>query len=132
MPCEKWESWRSNRRGQQEIEKQKPATDQPECFPTQVRSKERTRTWAALYSGGHVRCATSHALGEGAPPNFFHHIFLVRSSQTCLAIAAKISRQWTIEKCQSQETSPFPVSNFSPPFDNTWPRSAPPQVYAKQ
>ncbi len=33
------------------------------------------------------------------PPNFFHHIFLVRSSQTCIPIGATISRQRTIENC---------------------------------
>src|SRR5208282_3674918 len=33
---------------------------------------------------------------------------------------------------QSPETNAFPAANFSPLFDNIWPRSAPPQVHAKQ
>src|ERR1039457_6389599 len=66
-------------------------------------------TWAPPYSAGHVRSVTSRALCEGWDstlprataflPNLFHHIFLVRSSQTCTAIGAKIPRQCTIENC---------------------------------
>ena len=33
---------------------------------------------------------------------------------------------------QSPETNAFPAANFSPLFDNIWPRSAQPQVHAKQ
>jgi len=33
---------------------------------------------------------------------------------------------------QSPETNAFPAANFSPLFDNKWPRSAPSQVHAKQ
>jgi hypothetical protein len=33
---------------------------------------------------------------------------------------------------QSPETNAFPAANFSPLFDNIWPRSAPSQVHAKQ
>src|ERR1035438_2756978 len=33
---------------------------------------------------------------------------------------------------QSPETIAFPATNFSPLFDNRWPRSAQPQVHAKQ
>ena len=86
-------------------------------------------------------CATSRALCEGvefhtaknhrAPPNFFHHIFLVRSSQTYTTVAAKIPRQCTIENCASLQRR-LPAANFSPLFDNIWPRSAPPQMHAKK
>jgi hypothetical protein len=112
-------------------------------------------TWVPLYPGGHVRCATFRALCEepalsGAegvefhtarnhcvPPNFFHHIFLVRSSQTCTTIAAKIPRQCTIENCaRLQRRTRFRPQTFHVLFDNKcsdkWPRSAPPQVHAKQ
>jgi len=41
------------------------------------------------------------ARNHSVPPNFFHHIFPVRSSQTCTTIAAKIPRQCTIENCAS-------------------------------
>jgi len=66
-------------------------------------------TWAPLYSARHVRSVASHALCEGWDstlpratallPTFFHHIFLVRSSQTCAPIGATIPRQRTIENC---------------------------------
>jgi hypothetical protein len=45
----------------------------------------------------HKRCMAYYCV----PPNFFHHIFLVRSSRTCSTIGAKIPRQCTIENCVS-------------------------------
>src|ERR1019366_5381230 len=46
-------------------------------------------------------------------PNFFHHIFLVRSSQTCTPIDAKIPRQCTIENCASlQKRTHFRPQTF--------------------
>src|ERR1035438_5039601 len=104
-------------------------------------------TWAPPYSAGHVRSVTSRALCEGWDstlprataflPNLFHHIFLVRSSQTCTAIGAKIPRQCTIENCarlqrRTHSSLRVPEESFSPLFDNIWPRSAHPQVHAKQ
>jgi hypothetical protein len=56
-------------------------------------------TWAPPYSGGHVRCAPRtlrrrgfHTAKNRCVPNFFHHIFPVRSSQTCTTIAETIYR----------------------------------------
>jgi hypothetical protein len=70
------------------------------------------------------------------PPNFFHHIFLVRSSLTCTTIAAKIPRQCTIENCaRLQRRTRFRPQTFTCSLttnDNKWPRSAHPQVHAKQ
>ena len=108
-------------------------------------------TWAPLYSAGHVRSATSRALcevpalseAEGLevhtakshclPPNFFHHIFLVRSSQTCTPIAEKISRQYTIENCVSlQRRARFRPQTFHRYLTTYGPGQHPPQVHAKQ
>src|SRR5208282_32517 len=59
-------------------------------------------------------------------PTFFHHIFPVRSSQTCTAIAEKIPRQYTIENCaRLQRRTHFRPQTFHRYFDNIWPRSAP-------
>ena len=74
-------------------------------------------------------------------PIFFHHIFLVRSSQTCTIIGAKIPRRCTMQNCaRLQRRTHFSLivteesagRRFSPLFDNIWPQSAPPQVHAKQ
>src|ERR1017187_8518163 len=67
------------------------------------------------------------------PPNFFHHIFPVRSSQTCTPNRCEdTSSVHHRELRQSPETNAFPAANVSPLFDNIWPRSAPPQVHAKR
>ena len=101
-------------------------------------------TWAPPYSGGHVRCAPRTlrrlefhtAKNHCVPPNFFHHIFPVRSSQTCTTIAEKIPRQCTIENCASlQRRTRFRPQLFTCSLtinDNKWPRPAHPQVHAKQ
>src|ERR1039458_4834418 len=55
------------------------------------------------------------------------------AEMTCSPIGAKIPRQCTIENCASlQRRTHFRPANFSPLFDNIWPRSAHPQVHAKQ
>jgi hypothetical protein len=98
----------------------------------------RVRSLGANLGGRHfsrtLRRAEFHtARNHCVPSNFFHHIFLVRSSQTCTKLDEKIPR--TVhhrELRQSPETNAFPAADFSPLFDNLWPRSAHPQVHAKQ
>src|SRR5208282_1362673 len=68
-----------------------------------VRHLSRTLRRAEFYT------AKNHCV----PPNFFHHIFLVRSSQTCTSIGAKIPRQCTIENCPSlQRRTHFRTQTF--------------------
>ena len=70
-------------------------------------------------------------------PNFFHHIFLVHSSQTGTIIPEKIPRQCTIENCapvsRDERVSGRKLFTCSlTTNDNIWPWSAPSQVHAKQ
>src|ERR1035438_6620795 len=54
-----------------------------------------------------------HVVAAGGQYNFFHHIFLVRSSQTCTTIGATIPRQCIIEKCASlQRRTRFRLQTF--------------------
>ena len=105
-----------------------------ESHHTQV----RVRSLGANLGGRHfsriLRRAEFHtARNHCVPSNFFYHIFLVRSSQTCTKLDEKIPR--TVhhrELRQSPETNAFPAANFSRLFDNLWPRSEHPQVHAKR
>src|SRR6202142_3519949 len=73
------------------------------------------RNLARVFSkSGIPHCRNPPSSSHCVPPNFFHHIFLVPSSQTCTTIAAKIPRQCTIEKCASlQRRTPFRPQTFT-------------------
>jgi hypothetical protein len=67
------------------------------------------------------------------PLTFFHHKRDVRAITDLLPNRCEdTSTVHHRELRQSPETNAFPAANFSPLFDNIWPRSAPPQVHAKQ
>src|ERR1039458_4972664 len=66
------------------------------------------------------------------PPNFFHHIFLVRSSQTCSQPVRRYLDSASSRSAPVSRDDAFPAADFPTLFDKIWPRSAPSQVHAKQ
>ena len=69
----------------------------------------------------------------GGAVDLFHHKRDVRAITDLLPNRCEhTSTVHHRELRQSPETNAFPAANFSSLFDNIWPKSAPPQVHAKQ
>ena len=105
-PLQRWESARTT-----QVPEGRPSSGPvPRVRVRSLNANLGGRNFARAFSKSGIPHCKNHAV----PPSFFHHIFLVRSSQTCTTIAAKIPRQCTIEKCASlQRRTPFRPQTFT-------------------